>query len=135
MSDRVLIVRAEYGEVKESRVVDGDILQVVRSIAREALEEWDPASSDYVIVKDRYEVSIKLPLTKEQFERYSKYGLRRGQGVASFDIPVYMVSFSNEWRGDSYRDKKVYLITIYVDEEVESEVKEFAAETTREAEG
>ncbi len=131
MVDKVLVVRAEHGEIKESQVVEGDILQVVREIARQALEEWDPAASDYVIVKDKYEVSVKLPLTKEQFERYSKYGLRRGQGVASFDIPVYMVSFSNEWQGDSYRDKKIYLVTIYVDESVENEIKEFAAETTR----
>ena len=132
MSDSILVVRAEDGRVVESEVVEGELASVVKSIAEKVLKVWDPERSDYVIIRDKYEVSIKLPLSKEQFERFSKFDIRRTpDGYAVFDIPVYVISYENEWQGDDYVDRKVYVVSLYVDDEVRKDIEEWALESTK----
>ena len=133
MPDKILVVRAEDGKIVESKIVEGSITSIVKDIASKVLNKWDPESSDYVIIRDKYEVSLKLPLTKEQFERFSKFDIRRtSEGYAVFNIPVYVVSYENEWQGDDYVDKKVYVISLYVDDNVKKEIEEWALESTKE---
>lgn len=132
MTEEILIVKAEDGRVVGSKIVRGELLSTVKEIANNVLREWDPKSSDYVIVRDKYEVSLKLPLSKEQFKKFSKFDLRRTpDGYAVFEIPVYFISYENEWRGDDYLDKKVYVVSLFIDEKVKGEIEEWASESTR----
>jgi hypothetical protein len=134
MAQKVLVVKSVMGKVESKDVVEGDIYEVVRQVTQKALSEWEPLFSDFVVVRDKYEVSLKLPLKPEDFERYSKFGLRRTPyGYAVFEVPVYLISYENEWRGDDYVDKKVYLVSLYVNDEIMNEMVEWAAEATREA--
>ena len=132
MSEKTLVIRAEEGKVMESKVVEGKVTDVVKDIAYKVLKEWNPETSDYVIIRDKYEVSLKLPLSKEDFERFSKYNIRRTpDGYAVFEVPVYVVSYENEWRGDDYIDKKVYVICTYVNDEVKKDIESWALESTK----
>jgi len=131
MVDEVLIIRAEEGKVRESRVVKGEITTILKEIVKKTAELWDPDRSDFVVIKDKYEVSLKLPLSREEYERYSRFNLRRtSDGYAIFDIPVYVVSFDNEWQGDDYYDKKIYLISLYVNEDVRRDLESWAIDST-----
>ena len=131
MVDEVLIIRAEEGKVRESKVVKGEITSILKEIVKKTAELWDPDSSDFVVIKDKYEVSLKLPLSREEYERYSRFNLRRtSDGYAVFDIPVYVVSFDNEWQGDDYYDRKIYLISLYVNEDVRRDLESWAIDST-----
>lgn len=131
MVDEVLIIRAEEGKVKESKIVKGEINSILKEIVRKTTELWDPDKSDFVVIRDKYEVSLKLPLTREQYEKYSKYNLRRtSDGYAVFDIPVYVVSYDNEWQGDDYYDRRIYLISLYINEDVRRDLESWAIDST-----
>lgn len=133
MTQRVLVIKSVMGKVESKDVVEGDIHEVVRQVTQKALSEWEPLSSDFVVVRDKYEVSLKLPLKPEEFERYKRFGLRRTpDGYAVFEVPVYLISYENEWRGSDYVDRKVYLVSLYVNDEITGEMEEWAAEATRE---
>ncbi|HIQ02830.1 MAG TPA: DUF2286 domain-containing protein [Desulfurococcales archaeon] len=131
MVDEVLIIHAEEGKVKESKIVKGEINSILKEIVKKTTELWDPDKSDFVVIRDKYEVSLKLPLTREQYEKYSKYNLRRtSDGYAVFDIPVYVVSYDNEWQGDDYYDRRIYLISLYINEDVKRDLENWAIDST-----
>ncbi len=131
MSDKVLVIRAEDGRVVQSVIEEGKIEDVVKNYARRALNEWEPIYSDFVVLRDKYEVRLKLPISPEQFEKFSKYGLERTpDGYAVFSITIYTISFDNFWIEGSYQDRKMYLIAPYVDENIKKELEEAAAGST-----
>ncbi len=131
MSDKVLVIRAEDGRVVQSIIEEGKIEDIVKNYARRALNEWEPIYSDFVVLRDKYEVRLKLPISPEQFEKFSKYGLERTpDGYAVFSITIYTISFDNFWIEGSYQDRKMYLIAPYVDENIKKELEEAAAGST-----
>ena len=131
MNDKVLVIRAEDGRVVQSIIEEGKIEDIVKNYARRALNEWEPIYSDFVVLRDKYEVRLKLPISPEQFEKFSKYGLERTpDGYAVFSITIYTISFDNFWIEGSYQDRKMYLIAPYVDENIKKELEEAAAGST-----
>ena len=133
MDTEILILDSEHGSIKDTRVVKADNLwNVVKDEAKKLIDLWEPSFSDFVIIKENYEISLSLPLTKEQFEKYSKFNIRRSrEGYALVNIPVYIISYDNEWIEDDYLDKKVRIITYYVDEEYVEEIKSWAEQITK----
>jgi len=131
MVDKVLVIRAEDGRIVQSTIEEGRIEEIVKNYARRALSEWEPIYSDFVVLRDKYEVRLKLPISPEQFEKFSKYGLERTpDGYAVFSITIYTISFDNFWVEGSYQDRKMYLIAPYVDENIKKELEEAAAGST-----
>lgn len=131
MIDKVLIIRAEDGKIVQSIIEKGKIEDIAKNYARKALNEWEPIYSDFVVLRDKYEVRLKLPISPEQFEKFSKYGLERTpDGYAVFNITIYTISFDNFWVEGSYQDRKIYLIAPYVDENIKKELEEVAAGST-----
>lgn len=133
---RLIIARSKEGETKEVEVVEGGLHEVVRKVVLRALEMWNLEESDFIVMRDRYVTSVKLPLTKEQYEEYSKYELRRvSSSEAEVRVPIYIISYSNEWRGDNYVDKEVFIVAPYINETQLEEVKELASSATAEDKG
>jgi len=131
--EKVLVIRGEHGNIIEEKVDETkDIISKVKELASRALNLWEPEFSDFIIIKDQYEVSLKLPLTKDQVQRFMKYGIRRSSdGYAKFNIPVYIISYDSIWVEDDYIDRKVYLVSVYVNDEVKEDLKKLVIETTR----
>ena len=131
--EKVLIIRGEHGNIIEEKIDETkDIISKVKELASRALNLWEPEFSDFIIIKDQYEVSLKLPLTKDQVQRFMKYGIRRSpDGYAKFNIPVYIISYDSIWVENDYIDRKVYLVSIYVNDEVKEDLKKLVIETTR----
>ena len=116
--EKILIIRGEHGNIVEERIDETeDIFSKVKELASKALNLWEPEFADFIIIKDQYEVSLKLPLTKDQVRRFMKYGIRRSpDGYAKFNIPVYILFtlciFRNYVHKDSFINKlgRLYII-------------------------
>lgn len=129
--ERTLLILAEYGDVKEVKVVEGRVHEVVKEVIKNVLEMWDPLTSDLLVVRHKHEIRLKLPITKEQYELYSRYNLRRvGGDIASFEVPIYIVSYENKWVGNDLVDVKIVMIAPYIDENVEKQLMELAESIT-----
>ncbi|PCN49925.1 hypothetical protein B6U99_07200, partial [Candidatus Geothermarchaeota archaeon ex4572_27] len=115
---RTIVARSRQGRIEEYSVVEGELRDVVRQVVMRALEAWDMEASDFIVMRDKYAMQVKLPLTKEQYEEYSKYELRRlSSSEAELRVPIFIISFNNEWRGEDYVDKEIYVVAPYIDEE------------------
>jgi hypothetical protein len=127
---KILIVQSEEGKVKEKQVIEGKLENVLKEVVVKALNFWDPRRSDLVVVKHKHEVGVQLPLKKEQYELYSQFNLRRVGDKAVFEIPIYVVSYENEWVEDGIRDSKVFVVAPYIDDATASSIIELAESIT-----
>lgn len=132
---KTLIVRAESGRVVESSVVEEPLEEAAKRVAREALEEWNPATSEFVVLRDVEEVTIKLPIPGDLYDELRKYGLRKkGESEAAIDLPYYTISFDNQRIGDDYIENKVYVIAPYINEDFKTWVEVLASSIVGEKE-
>jgi len=127
---KILIIRAEEGNIKDKQFIEGELEQVLKEVVVKALNLWNPQHSDLVVVKHKHEVGLPLPLKKEQYDMYARFNLRRIGDKAVFEIPIYVVSYENEWIEDSIRDSKVFVVAPYVDEATASNIIELAKSIT-----
>lgn len=126
-----LIIRSKEGKAEVIEKIKGKFSEAVKEAAKRALELWDLTRSDFIIIKDKYPVEVKLPITPQEYEEYSKYNIRRsGPNTASFNLPIYVISYNNEWIGNDYRDYEVYVVAPFVNEKITNEIVKWAAEIT-----
>lgn len=126
-----LIIRSKEGKAEVIEKIKGKFSEAVKEAAKRALELWDLTRSDFIIIKDKYPVEVKLPITPQEYEEYSKYNIRRsGPNTASFNLPIYVISYNNEWIGNDYRDYEVYVVAPFVNEKITNEIIKWAAEIT-----
>ncbi len=127
---KILILRAEYGEIKEKMISEGDFNKILKEVIIRTLDLWDPNKSDLIVVRHSQEITIKLPIKKEQYDLYSQFNLRRKGDYASFDVPLYLVSFENQWINNNIIDSKVFVVSPYIDDYVSERIEELAINIT-----
>jgi len=127
---KVLILRAEYGEIKEKMISEGDLNKILKEVIIRTLDLWDPNKSDLIVVRHSQEITIKLPIKKEQYDLYSQFNLRRKGDYASFDVPLYLVSFENRWIDNNIVDSRVFVVSPYIDDYVSEKIEELAINIT-----
>ncbi len=132
----MLVIRSEKGRIVESDVVEGSLTDVVKDAARKALEEWDPEVSDFVVLKDLKEIELELPIDPKLFDLLREYGgLVRKGNVALAKLPVYTISFDNRMiTEDSYVENKIYLVTLYINDDLKTQMEVEASSITSEKE-
>lgn len=127
---KVIVIKSENGNVSKKDVVEGDLASVLRSIANEALKEWNENSSDFIIMKDVHEIHLPLPLKPQTYDTFKNYIKGKSKNEAIIEIPVFVISFDNEWVDSDFKDKRVYVVSLYVDEKTEKEILEYAKQIT-----
>jgi len=128
---KVIVMKAENGGLMEVKVVEEELGKVIKTVVNTALTLWDYERSDLVVMKDKYLVEVKLPLTKEQLDLYSKFELRRtSSSTAQYRVPVWVVSYNNKWTRNGYVDYGVFIVAPYVDEAQFNEMREIAVNAT-----
>jgi hypothetical protein len=134
-STEVVIVRAKEGKLVSKTKQAGDIKEVVKRQVVEALSLWPADRADFTVIRDhQYPVSVKLPISKEQYDLYSKYDMTRtSNGSIMFHVPVYIISFDNEYQNDNYIDKEVLVVAPAIDQKAEEAIVELAVESTKPA--
>ncbi|MCQ5337348.1 MAG: DUF2286 domain-containing protein [Candidatus Methanomethylicia archaeon] len=127
-----LVIRAREGKIVEKTKVPGDLKEVIKKKVMECISLWDVEKADFTVIRDpQYPISVELPLTKEQYELYSKYNMSRtSEGTVIFYVPVYIISFDNEYTDENYIDKEVIVIAPALDEKAEEAIIELAIQTT-----
>lgn len=128
---KVIIALSDRGKLKELSIVEGTLRERLMEVVEKALKLWNLDSSDLIVMKDKCSVRVKLPLSREEYEEYLKYGLTRVSSTeARVKVPIYVVSFNNEWRGNDYIDNEVYIVAPYINQEEVEVVKDLASSTT-----
>jgi hypothetical protein len=128
---KVVILKSENGKITSETFVDDNIGNVVRSVASQALKEWNENTSDFVIMKDMQEVRIPMPLKEETYEKLKNLLVGREGSNAIAKIPIYIISFENEWSNDNFVDKKVYIVSYYINDDNKKELEEYAQDLTQ----
>jgi len=132
MSTKIIIIEADRGSIKHRELREGNLEEVVKEVTVEVLNLWDPTKSDLIVMRHEHDIEVPLPLTKDQYERYLKYNLRRvSQEKAKFTIPLYIISYDNEWIGEDVVDNKVRVVAPYIDDITVKELEELAISTTK----
>ncbi len=130
--ERSILIHSERGSIKRVVEIEGALHEAVKKAAFEALQLWNPETSDFVVMKDSYTKSLKLPLSKEEYEFYSRFELRRSSKEAEAIIPIYIASFNNEWRETDYYDNEIFIIAPKLPPEDLEELKRRAMMATSE---
>lgn len=132
MSSQFVVIRAKEGNLVSKARAEGEMKEVVKKIVIEALNLWAVDNADFTVIRDpQYPVTAKSPITKEQYDLYSKYDLQRTTNGSVFFVPVYIISFDNMYIEDNYIDKEVFVVAPVVDQIAEDVVAELAVESTK----
>ena len=133
MSSQFMVIRAKEGNLVSKARAEGELKEVVKKIVMEALNLWAVDNADFTVIRDpQYPVTAKAPITKEQYDLYSKYDLQRTtNGSVMFYVPVYIISFDNMYVEDNYLDKEVFVVAPVVDQIAEDVIAELAVESTK----
>ncbi|MCS7096921.1 MAG: DUF2286 domain-containing protein [Candidatus Methanomethylicia archaeon] len=129
-----MVILSENGNAQIYKELNMELEKAVKWIAKEAMDIWDLNKSDFIIIRDNYPAEIKLPLTSEEYDAYSKLKIQRtSQKTVIVELPLYIISFDNEWLDDGYKDNKVFVITLGspLREEVKKEIIEWSKEMTK----
>ena len=130
---QIMIVRAKEGQLVSKNRVEGEFKEAVKKTVLDAFSLWQLDSADFTVIRDpQYPVEAKAPITKEQYDLYSKYDLQRAtNGSVVFHLPVYIISFDNVYLEDKYLDREVLVVAPYVDQISEEHIVELALESTK----
>ena len=126
---KIAVVRAESGKVVESYIFEGELEEIVKDIARQAMDEWDPRSSDFIVTKDTYQLTISGRPDEEMLDELEEKGLvARDQSGVKVITTIYYISFDTELGEDeNYIDKKMYIIAPLISVEFKDELEFEAA--------
>ncbi|AWR94821.1 DUF2286 domain-containing protein [Acidianus brierleyi] len=127
---KVLILKSETGKITSEKTIDGNIGDVVKQVASDALKEWNEMTSDFTIMKDTQEARIPLPLKPDVYEAVKSFLSGKDKTSAILRIPIYIISFDNMWKEDDYQDNKVYVVSYYLDDNLKNELLEYAKQAT-----
>jgi len=127
---KIIVLKSENGKITSENIVEGKFSDVLKEIATMALKEWNETTSDFVIMKDTQDVKIPKPLKPEVYETIKNFLVGRDEKFAHARIPLYIISFENEWNDDNFVDKKVYVVSYYLNEENKKELEEYAKDIT-----
>lgn len=131
---KIAVIRAEEGRVVESFEFEGSLTDVVKDIAKQAMEEWDPGESDFFVMRDVREITVGAEIDDETLRELEEEGLaRREDGQVKVLLQYYTISFDTELVEDeNYVDRKVYVIAPLVVPALKDELEAYAASLTSE---
>ncbi len=135
---KILVIESKNGKIIESQILEGDYFEIVKQIAQEALKKWSPDSSDFVAVRDVWDIELDETITeslKKRFEELKLIVEEEGKKIAR--IPVYTISYDNRMLGtEDYMEKGIYMIVPFIDEQLkdifETEAADLTAEKSKE---
>ena len=131
--EECVIVYIEGNKIAKTERVKGDLIQVVKECAKKLIDQWDAENSDFIILRDNYTVTLKIPLKPEIADIAKKYGARRVGDHAEVTIPVYEISSSNRWIEGSFQADNFIVIFPYLSDEVTDQIASAVIKSLTEA--
>ncbi len=133
---KILVIRSEEGNISEKSVIESeDIYNVVKEYAEKAFQQWNPSTSDFTVLRTKYEYRVKLPIDPDLLDLIEELNLdkRMELGELVIEVPLVTISYDNEWIGENYHEKRMYIVTPYLDSRFEEEIEKYAIDATKEA--
>jgi hypothetical protein len=129
---KIAVIRAEYGRVVESFVFEGELEDIVKDVARHAMEEWNPGSSDFFVIKEVHALTVTGSPESEVIEELERRGMvAREEGSLKVLATIYYITFDTELGEDeNYIDRKMYVIAPLISPDFKDELEYHAASMT-----
>ncbi len=122
MSEECIIVHIEKNKVSKKEIVKGNLISVVKEYAKKLIDEWDPETSDFIILRDNYTVTYKVPLKRDIADKVRRYGARRVGDKVEVLVPVFEITSSNRWVEGTFQADNFIVIMPYIDDEATNQV-------------
>jgi hypothetical protein len=106
----------------KKEVMNKDVMEAVKEVAIDLLKSWDPASSDFIILRDFYSVSYPAPLSRELLEKIKKYSPKRVENRIEVTLPVFEIVYGAQWTGESLQVGDAAVVFPYIDDATTEEV-------------
>ena len=131
---RVVVLLSVEGNIESKEIVEGEVDKIVKDVATKALSMWDPSSSDFTVIRSYLELRYKLPINPELYDKLLELNLeveKIGNTEIAVKLPVYTISFDNQWLEDAYIDRRMYIVAPVLDDESLDQLIEYAKDATR----
>jgi hypothetical protein len=117
-----VVASVSKNSVVKKEVMNKDVMETVKEVAIDLLKSWDPASSDFIILRDFYSVSYPAPLTRELLEKIKKYSPKRVENRIEVTLPVFEIVYGAQWTGESLQVDDATVVFPYIDDATTEEV-------------
>ncbi len=132
---KIIVIRSEEGKITSKEELDKDMASVVKEVAERAFQEWDPSRSDFTVLRTKYDLEYSIPIDPDLLDVIEELGLEKEMQPPNkliVKLPMVTISFDNEWIGESYYEKKMYIIAPRLDDNAVKQIEEYAIEATKE---
>jgi len=127
--EECVVVYIDNNKVVKKERVQGDIVTVVKNYAKKLIDEWNAESSDFIVLRDNYTVTLKKPIRPEIVDTIRKFGVRHMGDKVEVTIPVYELLYSNRWVEESFQADSLILILPYLGDDVTDQITETVLRT------
>jgi hypothetical protein len=117
-----VVASVSKNSVVKKEVMNKDVMETVKEVAIDLLKSWDPASSDFIILRDFYSVSYPAPLSRELLEKIKKYSPKRVENRIEVTLPVFEIIYGAQWTGESLQVGDATVVFPYIDDATTEEV-------------
>jgi hypothetical protein len=117
-----VVASVSKNSVVKKEVMYKDVMETVKEVAIDLLKSWDPASSDFIILRDFYSVSYPAPLSRELLEKIKKYSPKRVENRIEVTLPVFEIVYGAQWTGESLQVGDATVVFPYIDDATTEEV-------------
>jgi hypothetical protein len=117
-----VVANVSKNSVVKKEVMNKDVMETVKEVAIDLLKSWDPASSDFIILRDFYSVSYPAPLSRELLEKIKKYSPKRVENRIEVTLPVFEIVYGAQWTGESLQVGDATVVFPYIDDATTEEV-------------
>ncbi|MFP3349719.1 MAG: DUF2286 domain-containing protein, partial [Thermoproteus sp.] len=127
-----LVARISNGKVVERRVVAEKVAEAVKKEGAQWLGRWNPALSDFIILRDFVTLSYPAPVTKELLEKIREFSPKRVGDRVEVTVPVFEVVYNSTWAGDDMKIDDAVVVAPHIDDASDEQIinsilQEFAA--------
>ncbi len=127
--EECVIVYIDNNKVVKKEKVQGDIITVVKNYAKKLIDEWNAETSDFIVLRDNYTLTLKKPIKPEIVDTIRKFGVRHMGDKVEVTIPVYELLYSNRWVEESFQADSLILILPYLGDDVTDQITETVLKT------
>jgi hypothetical protein len=117
-----VVASVSKNSVVKKEVMNKDVMETVKEVAIDLLKSWDPASSDFIILRDFYSVSYPAPLSRELLEKIKKFSPKRVENRIEVTLPVFEIVYGAQWTGESLQVGDATVVFPYIDDATTEEV-------------
>ncbi len=117
-----LVARISNGKVVERRVVGEKVAEAVKKEGAQLLNKWNPALSDFIILRDFVTLTFQAPITKELLDKIREFSPKRVGDKIEVTVPVFEIVYNSTWTSDNMRIDDAVIIAPHIDESSDEQI-------------